>query len=44
MEPIQLLVNNLLYDFSQVGIPLDNVDADFLENPIAGTLGAFRSS
>ena len=33
MEPIQLLVNNLLYDFSQVGIPLDNVDADFLENP-----------
>jgi hypothetical protein len=25
MAPIQLLVNNLLYDFSQVGIPLDNV-------------------
>jgi Mg2+-importing ATPase len=33
MEPLQLLVNNLLYDFSQVGIPLDNVDADFLEKP-----------
>jgi Mg2+-importing ATPase len=33
MAPIQVLVNNLLYDFSQVGIPLDNVDPDFLEKP-----------
>ena len=33
MAPIQVLVNNLLYDFSQIGIPLDNVDPDFLEKP-----------
>src|ERR1035441_6925739 len=26
MTPLQILVNNLPYDFSQVGIPLDNVD------------------
>jgi Mg2+-importing ATPase len=33
MAPIQVLVNNLLYDFSQIGIPLDNVDPEFLERP-----------
>jgi Mg2+-importing ATPase len=33
MQPIQLLVNNLLYDFSQLGIPLDNVDTEYLERP-----------
>jgi Mg2+-importing ATPase len=33
MMPIQLLVNNLLYDFSQLGIPLDNVDDEYLAKP-----------
>jgi len=33
MTPIQVLVNNLLYDFSQLGIPLDNVDPEYLEKP-----------
>jgi Mg2+-importing ATPase len=33
MAPIQVLVNNLLYDFSQVGIPLDNVDTEYLSRP-----------
>jgi Mg2+-importing ATPase len=33
MAPIQVLVNNLLYDFSQVGIPLDNVDEEYLSKP-----------
>ncbi len=33
MAPIQVLVNNLLYDMSQVGIPLDNVDQEYLERP-----------
>jgi Mg2+-importing ATPase len=33
MAPIQVLVNNLLYDFSQVGIPLDNVDEEYLAKP-----------
>ena len=33
MAPIQVLVNNLLYDFSQVGIPLDHVDEEYLAKP-----------
>src|SRR5205807_9860513 len=33
MAPIQVLVNNLLYDFSQVGIPTDRVDEEYLERP-----------
>lgn len=33
MTPTQLLVNNLLYDVSQIGIPLDNVDSEYLEKP-----------
>jgi Mg2+-importing ATPase len=33
MAPIQILVNNLLYDFSQVGIPTDNVDEELLKKP-----------
>ncbi|MGB9429097.1 MAG: magnesium-translocating P-type ATPase [Gammaproteobacteria bacterium] len=33
MAPIQILVNNLLYDFSQTAIPTDNVDPEYLEQP-----------
>jgi P-type Mg2+ transporter len=33
MAPLQVLTNNLLYDFSQTTIPTDNVDPDFLEAP-----------
>ena len=33
MLPIQVLVNNLLYDFSQVPIPTDEVDAELLAKP-----------
>ena len=33
MAPIQVLVNNLLYDFSQIVIPTDNVDPEYLEKP-----------
>jgi Mg2+-importing ATPase len=33
MAPIQVLVNNLLYDFSQVGIPTDRVDDEYLLKP-----------
>ncbi|MDR3641597.1 MAG: magnesium-translocating P-type ATPase [Humidesulfovibrio sp.] len=33
MLPIQVLVNNLLYDFSQVPIPTDEVDAEQLAKP-----------
>ena len=33
MLPIQILVNNLLYDISQISIPWDRMDEDFLEKP-----------
>jgi P-type Mg2+ transporter len=33
MAPIQVLVNNLLYDFSQIGIPADSVDPEYLKTP-----------
>ncbi|MBV8635731.1 MAG: magnesium-translocating P-type ATPase, partial [Burkholderiaceae bacterium] len=33
MLPLQLLVQNLLYDFSQVAIPFDRVDAEQLVSP-----------
>ena len=31
--PVQMLTQNLLYDISQVGIPLDHVDAEYLLKP-----------
>jgi Mg2+-importing ATPase len=33
MLPIQVLTNNLLYDFSQTAIPTDTVDAEWLVKP-----------
>jgi len=33
MLPLHLLVQNLFYDISQVGIPFDNVDQELLEQP-----------
>ena len=33
MAPIQVLTNNLLYDFSQVPIPTDNVDPEQITRP-----------
>ena len=33
MAPIQVLLNNLLYDASQVGIPSDHVDEEYLTAP-----------
>ena len=33
MLPVQILVNNLLYDLSQTGIPFDRVDHDYLAKP-----------
>ena len=34
MQPIQVLLNNLLYDFSQTGIPTDNVDPEQIAKPL----------
>jgi Mg2+-importing ATPase len=33
MAPLQVLTNNLLYDFSQVPIPTDNVDEELIAKP-----------
>ncbi|MEM1797239.1 MAG: magnesium-translocating P-type ATPase [Zestosphaera sp.] len=33
MLPIQILLNNLLYDFSQSAIPTDEVDVEYVEKP-----------
>jgi Mg2+-importing ATPase len=33
MQPVQILVNNLLYDFSQTGIPTDRVDEELVAKP-----------
>lgn len=33
MLPIQILINNLLYDFSQISIPWDRMDADYIQTP-----------
>ncbi|BCQ28975.1 hypothetical protein NK8_71650 (plasmid) [Caballeronia sp. NK8] len=39
MAPIQVLTNNLLYDFSQAAIPTDNVDEDYLARPRRRDIG-----
>ncbi|MCX5801045.1 MAG: magnesium-translocating P-type ATPase [Candidatus Eisenbacteria bacterium] len=42
MLPIQVLTNNLLYDFSQTAIPTDEVDADWLTKPRKWTIGEIQ--
>ena len=39
MAPIQVLTNNLLYDFSQTTIPTDNVDDDYIAAPRRWDIG-----
>jgi Mg2+-importing ATPase len=39
MLPIQILTNNLLYDFSQVPIPTDNVGQDLIAKPHPWDIG-----
>ncbi len=39
MLPIQILANNLLYDFSQTAIPTDHVDEDYLTQPRRWDIG-----
>ena len=33
MLPVQILLNNLLYDISELAIPTDNVDQEYIEKP-----------
>jgi len=44
MLPLQLLMQNLLYDISQIAIPFDDVDAELVEKPLRwnpGDIGRF---
>jgi len=42
MAPIQVLTNNLLYDFSQVPIPTDNVDPEQITRPRPWSMDELR--
>jgi Mg2+-importing ATPase len=42
MAPIQVLTNNLLYDFSQVPIPTDNVDEEQVARPRPWNIGEIK--
>ena len=42
MLPTQILLNNFLYDLSQITIPTDNVDADFVRKPRHWDIGLIR--
>jgi P-type Mg2+ transporter len=37
LSPVQILLNNFLYDLAQLTIPTDNVDASYLARPAPGT-------
>ncbi len=39
MAPVQILLNNLLYDFSQTSVATDNVDPEYLEHPRKWDIG-----
>ncbi|MDP2922256.1 MAG: magnesium-translocating P-type ATPase [Candidatus Omnitrophota bacterium] len=43
MLPIQILLNNFLYDLSQVAIPTDEVDKDYLIKPRPWNVKAIRN-
>lgn len=43
MLPIHLLIQNLLYDISQIVIPFDNVDTDFIRKPQTWNPSEIRS-
>jgi P-type Mg2+ transporter len=42
MQPVQILTNNLLYDFSQTGIPTDNVDEELVAKPLKWNIGNIK--
>jgi Mg2+-importing ATPase len=42
MLPLQVLINNLLYDFSQTTIPTDKVDPEWLAKPRKWSIGNIR--
>ncbi len=40
MAPLQVLLNNLFYDFSQTAVATDEVDSEYLEKPRQWDIGA----
>jgi Mg2+-importing ATPase len=42
MQPIQILLNNFLYDVSQITIPTDNVDAELVAAPSPWDVGYIK--
>ena len=42
MRPVQILTNNLLYDFSQTGIPTDKVDPELVTKPLKWNIGNIK--
>ena len=44
MLPVQILLNNLLYDVSEIGIPLDQVDPEELRRRAHWDMGSIRAS
>lgn len=42
MQPVQILTDNLLYDFSQTGIPTDTVDEELIAKPLKWNIGNIR--
>ncbi|MCH4020122.1 MAG: magnesium-translocating P-type ATPase [Erysipelotrichaceae bacterium] len=43
MMPLQILIQNLVYDFTQIAIPWDNVDPEFLKQPHQWTMRSLTS-
>jgi Mg2+-importing ATPase len=43
MLPTQILLNNFLYDMSQITIPTDNVDATYIRKPQHWEIGLIRN-
>jgi Mg2+-importing ATPase len=43
MLPTQILLNNFLYDLSQVTIPTDHVDASYVQKPQRWNIGLIRN-
>lgn len=42
MLPIQILLNNFLYDLSQIAIPTDSVDEDYIKKPRSWNIGEIK--
>ncbi len=43
MLPVQILVNNFLYDISEIPIPMDSVDRDYLARPRHWDMSSIRN-